>query len=278
MNRIAAVKEALNNGYVSTPGGFRKRSAVHIAQPGEGVVLRGGVSHLMGMTSAVISDASSAQPAEVNPGNDTAGGWVAWAEWSNNTGTAITSVATTWVVPPPPSQAGSRLIYLFNALENPAGDEILQPVLQWGTSGAGGGNFWSVASWHVDAKGHAYCTPSIPVSPGDVLVGLMTQVAVFTDGTRNYRCEFQGLQGTSLMALGMVEFTLATQTLEAYGVAALAEYPAAASTVMGQIDLRLNGAAAPLRWDPQTEKNPAFGERADVVSNANPGGSVSLSY
>ena len=44
-----------------------------------------------------------------------------------------------------------RTIFLFNGIQNST--SIYQPVLQWGPSAAGGGNFWTVASWYVDGAG-----------------------------------------------------------------------------------------------------------------------------
>jgi hypothetical protein len=209
------IRTALADGYVSTPGGFRRRSFVHLVNNGQLIVKRSGVSHVMDMTSMQLVHPPAEEQAEQNPA-DQAGGWVTWANWNNQTGTAISSFATSWVVPPAPAKQSGQLIYLFNGLQDPAGTEILQPVLQWGSSGAGGGNYWSVASWHVDSKGHAFCTPSIAVNPGDALTGVMTMVAVFSDGSRNYACEFQGIVGARLMALGLSELVAAEETLEAY--------------------------------------------------------------
>ena len=273
----ALLKNALARGLVNTPGGFRRPSFVHVGRAGQSVVKRGGVSHLMDMATAALSEGPASQVAPKAPA-DQAGGWSAWATWNNQTGTSISSFATTWSVPTAPARHDGQLVYLFNGLQDPAGSEILQPVLQWGVSGAGGGNFWSIASWHVDGKGQAFCTPAIPVQPGDKLTGVMTQVAVFNDGTRNYNCQFQGVAGTSLMALGLTELTAAEETLEAYGVDSADAYPATPFTAMAQIEIQVGGNPAPLNWTPYTMQNPLFAEHTTIVSNANPGGGVSLFY
>jgi hypothetical protein len=275
--KSAIMKKALADGLISTPGGFRKPSFVHLVRPNQSVVKRGGVSHLMDMATASLVETPADQVAPKDPANQ-AGGWSTWATWNNQTGTAISLLSTTWVVPPPPVTQSGQLIYLFNGLQNPAGSEILQPVLQWGTSGAGGGSFWSIASWHVDSNNQAFCTPSIAVNPGDVLTGIMIQVAVYSDGTRNYNCQFQGIAGTSLMALGMVELTAAEQTLEAYGLTGQGDYPATPSTAMAQIELQVGGNPAPVAWTPYSMQSPAYGEHTTVVSNATPGGEVNLFY
>ena len=53
---------------------------------------------------------------------------------------------------------------------------IYPPVLQWGPSAAGGGNYWAVASWYADGQGgQAFYSQLVQVSnPGDILVGIMT--------------------------------------------------------------------------------------------------------
>ncbi|MDR1430837.1 MAG: hypothetical protein LBI99_01810 [Propionibacteriaceae bacterium] len=48
-----------------------------------------------------------------------------------------------WNVPKAPKKNGG-LIYLFPAFVDPG---IMQPVLQWGVGYAGGGNYWTMASW-----------------------------------------------------------------------------------------------------------------------------------
>ncbi|MGO8756517.1 MAG: hypothetical protein ACLQG3_00180 [Terracidiphilus sp.] len=276
-SRSTILKEALARGLINTPGGFRRPIFVHIVRANQSVVKRGGVSHLMDMATAVLSGGPADLVAPKDPA-DQSGGWSTWATWNNQTGKSISSFATTWTVPPAPGKLGSQLVYLFNGLQNPAGSEILQPVLQWGVSGAGGGNFWSVASWHVDSNGHAYCTPTIQVNPGDVLTGAMTEVAVFSDGTRNYKCEFQGIAATSLMALGMAQLTAAEETLEAYGLDDPADYPQTPFTAMAQIDIQAGGNPVPVNWTPNTMTDPLYGEHAVIVNNANPGGEVNLYY
>jgi hypothetical protein len=277
MNRSELMKGARARGLVNTPGGFRRPLFVHLVEPHHIIVRRGGVSHLIDKNTGALVEKPAAEAVGKDPA-DQAGGWSTWATWNNQTGQPIRSIVTSWTVPAPPNSQSGQLIYLFNGLQDPAGAEILQPVLQWGTSGAGGGDFWSVASWHVDSKHQAFCTPSVRVNPGDQVTGVMTQVASFADGTHNYQCEFQGIAGTSLMALGLTALTAAEQTLEAYGVSSLDQYPAAPATKMTQIGVELTSGPAQVNWAANTMANPLFGEHTDIVSNANPGGEVDLFY
>jgi hypothetical protein len=50
-------------------------------------------------------------------------------------------------VPAAPPRYTDQLIYIFTALETREWNAILQPVLQFGVSPAGGWSFWGIASW-----------------------------------------------------------------------------------------------------------------------------------
>ena len=78
-------------------------------------------------------------------------------------------------VPNNPSVNGGT-IFLFNGIA-PVGEEwILQPVLQYGPSAAGGGNYWAIASWFVGTGG-AWHSPLETVKAGDTLYGYTEQTA-----------------------------------------------------------------------------------------------------
>jgi hypothetical protein len=267
---------ALAQGLVRTPGGFRHKSFVHLLQPGQAVTKRTGIPRVMDLTTKNLLEMPMAQV----PAQDLAGmggGWVTWATWVDATAAAITSFATTWTVPAAPSTQSGQLIYLFNALEDTSGTVILQPVLQWGVSGAGGGNYWGVASWYVDSNNHAFCTPVVPVNVGDQLTGLMT-LAIQSDASLNYTCQFQGIPGTSLIAQGLANLVQATETLEVYGLTKASDYPNTSKTAMTGIDLQVAGGVAQVTWSPSVMDNPTFGEHTRVLSNATPGGEVDLYY
>ena len=57
---------------------------------------------------------------------------------------------------PAPATRSRQTIFLFNGIQNTGANfGILQPVLQYGSSAAGGGAFWSIASWYVTSGGQA---------------------------------------------------------------------------------------------------------------------------
>jgi len=74
--------------------------------------------------------------------------WKAWAEYNNSF--PITYLQTTWDIPDKPS-GGGALLYYWNGIEPTDNSAVLQPVLQYGSGPAGGGDFWGLASWYVSS-------------------------------------------------------------------------------------------------------------------------------
>jgi len=96
--------------------------------------------------------------------------------------TSIKQYNGSWIVPAAPSEQESQVLFLFTGLQNSydlAGADvtnIIQPVLQWGESEAGGGEYWALASWYVDSNDNAYysqLTAQNSVNPGDSIQGNM---------------------------------------------------------------------------------------------------------
>jgi hypothetical protein len=202
-------------------------------------------------------------------------GWIVYASWSNTTGHPVTRFATTWVVPPAPPTHSGQTIFLFNGMQNAT--MIYQPVLQWGPSAAGGGNFWAVASWYADGQGGpAFHSPLVPVNPGDTLVGIMT-LSGQSGSQFSYGCDFQGIANTSLPIQNVEQLTWCIETLEAYAVNLASDYPATTATAMRGIEIKVATAEAPLSWAPHNAVTD-IGQHAVVVSNLSPGGEVDLWY
>src|SRR5664279_10464 len=176
---------------VATPGGWRPGSQVHPVEPGAVIDGSDGVVRKLGPNGGVLAEYGEQprgraghplMPLHANtlrtslegepPG--LAEGWITYADWTNSTGSPITQFTTIWEVPPDPETHSGQLLYLFNGMQN--SDHIYQPVLQWGTSRAGGGNFWSVATWYVGPPGGdaIHSEQAIRVNPGDALIGVMT--------------------------------------------------------------------------------------------------------
>jgi hypothetical protein len=274
---------------VLTPGGFRPKSLVHLIEAGHTLRIKDSQIqkvHPSGKIVQVypeIAYRSSREP--LMPGNvnvparkvpSLGSGWITYAYWNNGTGTPISSFATTWVVPPPPSSQDGQLIFLFNGIQNST--MIYQPVLQWGPgSAAGGGNYWAVASWYADGQGgQAFYSNLVTVNPGDTLVGVMTLTGQ-TGSSFNYNCVFQGIPQTSLPIENVQELTWCAQTLEAYNLTQCSDYPNTLETAMKAIDIQTGSVHPVISWTAEDVVTDC-GQGTVVVSNSSTSGEVDLKY
>lgn len=200
-------------------------------------------------------------------------GWVAHVDWVSSLSTPISSFTTTWSVPPNPPSWDNQLLYLFNSLVPPESGAILQPVLQYGVSPAGGGQYWSVASWYVTGS-DAFFTNLVTVSPGQSLTGVLTLTSS-SGSSFNYASSFSNIAGTSFALTGSEELKWATETLEVYGVAKLSDYPTG-STVFSNINLRTSAGAPSMAWS--VTSDPSDGITTTVNVNGATNGKVTIAY
>ena len=273
---------------VLTPGGYRHQSLVHHIEPDHFLDLTTGNVRKLHVSGREVADFG---PLPTRPGDQPlmprnvsrhpsaipalGSGWIAYAYWTNNSGHPVSSFSTTWVVPPAPATNHGQTIFLFNGIQNST--MIYQPVLQWGPSAAGGGAYWSVASWYVDGQGGiANHSNLVQVNPGDVLVGVMTQTG--QSGSQfSYNCEFVGVANTGLLISNVEELTWNIETLEAYGLQACSDYPDTNFTAFVSIDFQTSAGRPALSWTPVNAVTDC-GQSARVVSDANPGGEVDIYY
>jgi hypothetical protein len=257
---------------VLTPGGFRHPSLVHYVERDHEVHHSTTSKRIRNIHT---NEFHILKEEMVLPGEVPAfgSGWICYASWMNDTGSPISVFKTTWEVPPEPTTRGQQTIFLFNGIDPMnTSTGILQPVLQWGPSAAGGGQFWSISSWYVSGDGHAYHTDLIQVNVGDRLVGLMTFVGG-QDGNFNYVCEFDGITGTRLPVQNVPELMWCNETLEAYNISQCSDYPATSKTTFSDISIHTKAGLAPVTWSNET--NVSECGQAAVV---NPGGTVDLKY
>jgi hypothetical protein len=261
---------------VLTPGGYRHPSLVHRVEAGHAIHFSEGKTRLKNLATGKMIDVPEHQ---IQPGEVPAfgSGWIVDAFWLNGTGNPVTSFKTSWRVPPAPATSSGQTIFLFNGIDpvNPS-QAILQPVLQWGPSNAGGGEFWSVASWYVLGTGQAFFTNPVPVNPGDTLVGVMTLTGQ-ANGLFSYQSEFQGIPGTQLPVQNVAELVWCNETLEAYNITACSDYPAADLTAMQSIQLATGNTTPTIHWTPQ-DRVTDCGQHAVVVIDSGSGGQVDLFY
>jgi hypothetical protein len=290
-------KSSEDDELIITPGGLRPKSQVHLIEPGYHVSGKGGrLSKVETATGRVVQDfgpiskkkhnrAAESRNVSLGEGPLPDNGWIENSGWSNTTGQPIAYFSTTWVVPPAPATTDGQIIYLFNGLEqsgsgaSPEGPYILQPVLQWGTSQYGSGNYWSIGNWYVN--GAAPHGTFVPVNPGDVIQGVITLTGQSESGF-SYLSSFIGYPAADYSVTDIDELQWACETLECYNISQCSDYPNNVLTAMYDIELKVGDTVATstdadLAWATETNYNDC-GQNCIVVSNDSPGGAVYLYY
>jgi len=203
-------------------------------------------------------------------------GWITFASWYNPYRKPISSFGTDWYVPPIPSTYYGQTIFLFNSIEPAAGNAILQPVLQYGPSAAGGGDYWAVTSWYVVGN-QAYVGGLYYVTPGTFLGGQI-QLIGQTKKHFSYTCDFYGYSGTTITVRGIPQLVWATETLEVYGVTQCTEFPNTAYSQMFAVSLRLKGGITPAVGWSVTNAETACGVQTTIVADGGSDGAVNIYY
>ncbi|KAJ7081234.1 hypothetical protein C8R44DRAFT_754068 [Mycena epipterygia] len=188
---------------VITPLGFRANTTIHQVPSGGRVAHVGPHIQVVGPNGDVLGLATPKQ-AMPRPSPNEQTGWITYASWLNDNDSPISSFTTTWTVPDLPATDNGQTLFLFNSIEPATFDAIVQPVLQYGPSAAGGGSCeWTVASWYL-FQDHTFVTTPVPVTVGQTLTGTISLVS--QDGTTfSYIAEFAGIDGTALPVDGAEE-------------------------------------------------------------------------
>jgi len=233
-----------------TPHGLRPIENTHLVPQGGQVKTVGSEVHLLDVDGTVLHVAQKDSSVKVKSSSTSSGlepletGWIAYASWYNE-GDPIDYFNTTWFVPDTPAAWDGQTLFYFNSIEPASGDAILQPVLQYGPSAAGGGEYWAVASWYLVGSDTYYTSP-IQVNPGDTLDGVITLTS--TDGTNyDYVTSFSNIGGTSLTASNSAQLVWATETLEVYSVESLDDFPTG-STEFFDINISTTTGTPSMSW------------------------------
>lgn len=276
--------DAAGSDLVLTPAGLMSRSNVHFIAPGYVLsVEHGRLQKLESKTGRMIEDFGEVKSTAVSPAGvraAAASGWIAYAFWSNpTTSSPITNFTTNWVVPSVPSKQSSQTIFLFNGLQDgtTSTSYIVQPVLQWGPSAAGGGKFWSVTNWYVSSS-QAFFGTLVNVSAGTSLQGVIKQTAV-SGSSYSYNSSFTGFSSASALQVNNVPQAFwAAETLESYGVNTPSnEYPPNTDVAFSSIQILKGTTNASITWTP-VQAVAGSAQKAVVVSNSSPGGQVDVYF
>jgi hypothetical protein len=173
--------------YVITPFGYFHPSCTRLVAEGETVLPDGRIQHADGSvdanapvcsyphytsTGSLVSDVQGMSETCIPGGSS-------WVESVGATPTAPTTsygkITATWTVPPAPSSNDGQTLFFFPGFEDCGNTlSILQPVLQYGVSAAGGGNYWAIASWNCCITDVTWYSPLVNVSPGHTLLGTIS--------------------------------------------------------------------------------------------------------
>jgi hypothetical protein len=281
---------------VVTPGGYRPSDMVH--KIGADLRLRILTGRLQGVDAAdsPVADYGSVprdggNPAmtpgyALPPGADTpegsepvtplGRGWIAFAHWTNEDSEHVSSFRSTWTVPPEPATQSGQTIFLFMAMQDTIPMTLL-PALQWGSSAAGGGEYWSVASWYIGGTtGAVFHGELVPVNVGDELTGTISLVGR-QRAHCDYQCGFEGLPEANLPIFKVRDLSRCGEVLAAYGIKQCTDYPDASATGFRNIEIMKGFRRPPLAWNPVNTVTEC-GQHMVILSDANPGGEVDVHF
>jgi hypothetical protein len=276
---------------VMTPGGPALKSNVHYVDSRHHINIKDGHIQVINNKTGIVeqefdnastTDNSKSQASKLNMPDDN--GWVTYSYW-HNTDTAMPFhyFSTNWIVPNPPVTNSGQTVFLFNALEEDlhgAGvstNYIIQPVLQWGGSAAGGGSYWAIADWFGPNSSDVYVYDSlIPVNSGTNLQGIIK----FTFDSSNhysYNSSFAGYAGSGLQVDNITRPNYAYETLEAYNMTQCTDYPADTAVRLTGINIKTDSIYPTLTW---TVKDTIFeyAQHTAIVSNSSDTGEVDIYF
>jgi hypothetical protein len=203
-------------------------------------------------------------------------GWMSFAHWTNEGSEPISSFRATWTVPPEPVTRSGQTIFLFLAMQDSIPMTLL-PALQWGASAAGGGDYWSVASWYIGGTtGAVFHGESVPVNVGDELTGFI-RLANRQRAHCDYRCGFEGLAAADLPVFHVRELSRCGEIFAAYGVRKCTDFPDESAMGFRDIEIASGFRHPALQWKPVSAITDC-GQHVVVLSDANPGGEVDVHF
>jgi hypothetical protein len=273
LSTYLAAQDATQSSQVLTPFGYRDSAHVHHVLAGYDLVAMpdGHIRMENATTGDYIDFPISPGARKPLPDN----GWQTYAGWVNEGKTPVTSFTTTWTVPPAPSNDDGQTLFQFNSMMPVAGTSILQPVLQYGPSAAGGGSYWAVASWYVTGT-DAFWSSLVEVAAGKSLTGVIT-LKSHTKSEYDYACEFKGIAGTKYTIKKISQLYWLTETLEVYNVDLCADYPNTAFSEMSKIAVKTGSKTPAVTWT-ITNDSTDCGVQTTIVTQGGKAGVVDIYF
>jgi hypothetical protein len=294
--KIDSISKKSGDEMVNTPAGPAPRSKVHFVDREHYLNIKDDRIQLVrkktGEVSREFDNTLAKNPEEVrsNLNGKTlasdSSGWVTYTYWNNKSNIPITYFSTDWIVPLPPIYSDNQTVFLFNGLEetlhSPGNNYIIQPVLQWGVSAAGGGNYWAIADWYVSSSGTFFYDSLIEESPGTILHGVM-KLTSDSSNIFNYKSYFTvdssgfTLPGTALQVNNLAQAKWAFETLEVYGITDCSDYPPDIKVKMSRINIKMDSVDTALTWTPLNVAMEC-GQHSKIISNSSDSGEVDLYF
>ena len=169
-------------------------------------------------------------------------GWVEYGSWANDSEQKIISFTGTWQVPAEPAVQQGQVIFISMGLQTTENnsDDLFLPVLQWGPSAAGGGDYWAVSCWYQH-KGRITYSKLLRVAVGDTIFGSVVRTVDNEHGTEwtgSAKVEGSTNGTTSVPVIGDIRLAWAFTALEAYSLhIACDQFPASGETDFRQLAL-----------------------------------------
>jgi hypothetical protein len=260
---VASSTNIIQDPLVLTPAGYRHQSCVHGVESGASIVQTNeGLTVNEGARTYTI-------PKCQNPPHDDVGalpsGWAVYEMYQTTQG--VSSYNGTWVTPGSPKAPQSQTLFTFTGLQNAflaRGEpedsiSIIQPVLQWGLSAAGGGQYWSIASWYVGNQGTVVYSTLKQISNGAQIVGTMLMNA---NNTWTITAAAGATQTTINVSPGAAELYVFV-TLEVYSVTKCGDYPTG-SIPYTNLAVDVGGSSTSPSWSPTV--TPGCNEKVNTTN------------
>jgi len=254
---------------VQTPHGMRPKQCVHEVPSGSTLLERNGKTlEVITEEGKRLSFPECKFPQKARQDS----GWNTYAE---SDGVNFSVFNCTWTVPAAPQTYTNQTLFFFNSFEDIGQDEIIQPVIQYGPSEAGGGKFWTIASWWVNSAGSALYSTLTKIKTGDAIFGTMVRTSM-TANTTNWVISgyVNGATPTTLKVTNTPLQQVATLTMEVYNVNGCQEYPNDAGIVFTNFKILDNGKAYKPVWMPTVD----YTDCGEAVKFSNNNATITLAY
>ena len=155
------------SGIVLTPCGYRNASDIYSLPSGAIINYGSRVTQIFDRNDELILTVIyERQKRQIR--NEVVPGTQGWLAQTFETGLTIDYFTAYWGVPNPPPNNDDVAFY-WNGIQNPTGDTLLQPVLQWNQSGYA--DQWSVQAWALWPNGGLSKGGVTVVDYGDTIGG-----------------------------------------------------------------------------------------------------------